>query len=326
MTRPPALVLTAGLGTRLRPLTYLRAKAAVPVNGTALAVRVATWLAQQGFRDQVFNLHHHPASIAALLGDGAPLGIRVRYSWEQPVLGSAGGPRHALPLLTDAGADRFLIVNGDTLTNVDLDALLATHTRTGALVTMALIPNPAPDKYGGVTLDREPGTSDVYVTGFTRRGAAAMSYHFIGVQVAEARAFRALPDGVPHESVGALYPELMAADARSVAAFVSDATFRDIGTPGDCLRTSLELADIEGGRLVSPHATVAEGASLHRTLVWDDVTVGRRARLHECIVGDGAAVPDDAEFTRVAIVPLDGRTPRDNESVQGRLLIRPLDQ
>ena len=71
MTRPPALVLTAGLGTRLRPLTLLRAKAAVPVNGEPLAVRVARWLAARGIHNQVFNLHHHPASIASALGDGA---------------------------------------------------------------------------------------------------------------------------------------------------------------------------------------------------------------------------------------------------------------
>src|SRR5688500_4986481 len=120
MTRPPALVLTAGLGTRLRPLTYARAKAAVPVNGEPLAGRVARWLAARGIRDQVYNLHHQPSTIAAVLGDGTGLGVRVRYSWELPVLGSAGCPRRALPLLTDDGAERFLIVNGDTLTDVDI--------------------------------------------------------------------------------------------------------------------------------------------------------------------------------------------------------------
>ena len=139
-----ALVLTAGLGTRLRPLTYVRAKAAVPVNGEALARRVLRWLARQGIHQVVLNLHHHPASIAAAVGDGSDLGLQVRYSWEQPVLGSAGGPKHALPLLTDrtrGGADTFLIVNGDTLTDVDVARVIDAHTRSGALVTMALVPN-----------------------------------------------------------------------------------------------------------------------------------------------------------------------------------------
>ena len=115
---PRALLLTAGLGTRLQPLTYVRAKAAVPINGEALVRRVIRGLALSGISDLVLNLHHRPASIAALVGDGSDLGVSVRYSWEQPVLGSAGGPRHALPLVTDSDDDDFLIVNGDTLTDV----------------------------------------------------------------------------------------------------------------------------------------------------------------------------------------------------------------
>ena len=78
MKRPPALILTAGLGTRLRPLTDVRAKAAVPINGEPLTVRVGRWLAGLGIVDQVYNLHHHPATITACLGDGSALGVRVR--------------------------------------------------------------------------------------------------------------------------------------------------------------------------------------------------------------------------------------------------------
>ena len=89
---PRALLLTAGLGTRLRPLTYARAKPAVPVNGEPLVRRILKWLTGHGIRDVVLNLHHRPETIAAVTGDGADLGIRIRYSWEQPVLGSAGGP------------------------------------------------------------------------------------------------------------------------------------------------------------------------------------------------------------------------------------------
>ena len=113
----PALVLTAGLGTRLRPLTAVRAKPALPVAGEPLVRRILRWLAAAGVKRPVLNLHHLPETVTALVGDGADLGPSVRYSWEIPMLGSAGGPRRALPLLD---ADRFLIVNGDTLTDVDL--------------------------------------------------------------------------------------------------------------------------------------------------------------------------------------------------------------
>src|SRR5690348_13706455 len=143
-----ALVLTAGLGTRLQPLTRARAKAAAPVDGDPLARRTIRWLVSHGIRDLVLNLHHRPESITEAIGDGSDLGARVRYSWESPVLGSAGGPRHALPLLLDRSGDgSFVLVNGDTLASVDLDAMAAQHRASGALVTMGLIRNPRPDKY-----------------------------------------------------------------------------------------------------------------------------------------------------------------------------------
>lgn len=323
-----ALILTAGLGTRLRPLTFARAKAAVPVNGEPIVRRVISWLVSQGIDDLVLNLHHRPASIGAVVGDGQDLGARVRYSWEQPVLGSAGGPRHALPLLVDrrpptgAGSPdaAFLLVNGDTLTDLDLAGMIDAHRASGALVTMAVISNPRPDVYGGVLVDAGR------VIGFGRRGPAAAgvsSFHFIGVQIAEARAFAGLPDGVPAETVMQLYPELMKADPVAVAAHVVDAPFRDVGTPADYLQTSLALAAVEGDHLISRASKdLHPSAELHRTAVWDDVTIGADARLAECIVCDGVRIPAGSAYRRCAIASCGGNAPREGEWIDGPLLIR----
>jgi NDP-sugar pyrophosphorylase family protein len=320
---PRALLLTAGLGTRLQPLTYLRAKAAVPINGEALVRRVMRWLAGAGVRDLVLNLHHLPKSISAVVGDGSDLDVRVRYSWEQPILGSAGGPRRALPLLADADDDSFLIVNGDTLTDLNVASLLERHRTSGALVTMALIENPRPETYGGVLV------SDGWVTGFTRAqksgGAAARnyhSYHFIGVQAARARAFADLEDGVRFESVNSLYPRLMAHDPKSIAAHISRSTFLDLGSPGDYLITALELAAVEGNRLTGNRIAIHNSAVLSRTVLWDDVTVGPEAHLYECIVGDGVAIPVGARYERCAIVPGAGRSPQSDERLDDDLLIK----
>lgn len=331
-----ALVLTAGLGTRLRPLTYLRAKAAVPVNGETLARRAVRWLVSQGITEIVLNLHHRPDTVTASVGDGADMGARVRYSWEQPVLGSAGGPRHALPLLVDrvpdaprrpradvphqAGPETFVIVNGDTLTNVDLASMSRHHAESGALATMALIPNPRPDIYGGVLLD-DAGK----VTRFTRAGVVRESYHFIGVQFTEARVFAGLADGVPAESVNALYPRLIRSDPGSVAAFVCDAGFRDIGTPADYLRTSVQLAGEEGDRLIAGrNVRIADSAVVRGSAVWDDVVIGARSRLTDCVVADGARIPSDAAYERCAILPAAGRTAAEGERVVDGLLIAPI--
>ena len=317
-----ALILAAGLGTRLRPLTHIRAKAALPVNGEPLVGRIARGLAAQGFTDLVVNLHHCPATIARRLGDGSDLGLRLRYSWEQPVLGSAGGPRHALPLLVDGDDDpraRFLVMNGDTLTDLDIRALVRAHARSGkAAVTMALIPNPRPDKYGGVQIDGDR------VVGFVRAGSTRQSHHFIGVQVAEARAFAALPDGMPMESVNQVYPRLMAEDPDAVGAFVSDATFQDIGTPADYLRTCLELAAVEGNRLLDgERVQIDRSATISESVVWDDVSVGPEVRLDESIVCDGARIPRGARYARCAILPAADERPAAGGRVEGGLLITP---
>jgi mannose-1-phosphate guanylyltransferase len=316
-----ALILAAGLGTRLRPLTYVRAKAAIPVNGEPLVRRIARRLAAQSFTDLVVNLHHRPTTIARLMGDGSDLGVRLRYSWEQPVLGSAGGPRHALPLLVDGDDDpraRFLVVNGDTLTDVDIGALVRRHVDSGkAAVTMALIPNPQPEKYGGVQIDGDR------VVGFTRAGAARQSYHFIGVQVAEARAFAALPDGVPLESVNEIYPRLMAADHDAIGAFVSQAAFQDIGTPADYLRTCLELATVEGDRLLDgERIRIDRSAAISNCVVWDDVIVGPGVRLDGSIVCDGARIPAGASYARCVILPAADATVADGR-IEGGLVIAP---
>jgi NDP-sugar pyrophosphorylase family protein len=222
----------------LRPLSFVRAKGAVPVAGLPIAVRILRSLAAAGVTDAVLNLHHLPDTLTRQIGDGTGLGIRVRYSWEVPLLGSAGGPRRALPLLA---APAILIVNGDTLTNVDVKALLAEHQRTGALVTLAVVPNREADKYSGLAVD-----ADGRVTGLIRRGSSEPSAHFIGAQVASASAFDSVPADMPYESVGRLYPELIARHPGSVRAWRCDAEFLDIGTPADYLESSLVIGEREG--------------------------------------------------------------------------------
>src|SRR4029077_7922084 len=123
-----------------------------PVAGEPMVRRIVKWLAANQVTDGAVNLHPLPETISSALGGGSDLSVHVRYSWEQPqVLGTAGGPRRALSVI---GAPTFLVVNGDTLTDFDLEALSEVHETSGALVTLALVPNRSPKRYGGVRLDR----------------------------------------------------------------------------------------------------------------------------------------------------------------------------
>lgn len=289
----PALVLTAGLGTRLQPLSFVRAKGALPLGNQPLARHILRWLGRAGVRDAVLNLHHLPHTLTRAIGDGSDIGVRVRYSWEMPVLGSAGGPRRALPLLT--AAESFLIVNGDTLTDVDLAALVADHHSSGALVTMAVIPNTEPGKYSGVAAD-----ADGRFTGFVPRGSSEPSFHFIGVQAAIPDAFAAVPPETPYQ-VGALYAALAASQPGSIRLFRTQADFLDIGTPADYLNTALILADRDGLPCAGLNSRVDFSARVERSVLWDDVVVQAGAMLTECVVADGVVVPADTSWHGVTL-------------------------
>ena len=282
----PAMVLTAGLGTRLHPLTAVRAKPAVPVAGQPLAGRILTWLASWGVRDAVLNLHHRPDTVTGAVGDGRRFGVRVRYSWEPVILGSAGGPARALPLLD---APRFLLVNGDTLTNVDLATMAREHAGTGARVTMAVVPNPDPRHYGGVLV-----SPDGALAGFSRRGPQNAGWHFVGIQIVEAEVFAGLAPDTPAESVAGVYRELVAADPGAVRAFRCDASFHDIGTAADYLETSLAFARLDGAGeavLCGDGCRVAPEAHLDRCVLWDRVRVGSGAALESCVVASPGGAP-----------------------------------
>jgi NDP-sugar pyrophosphorylase family protein len=297
MTPAHALILAAGLGTRLRPLTDLRAKPAMPVGGEPLIRRIVRWLVSQGVTNLVVNLHHRPESVTAVLGDGSDLGARVRYSWEQPqVLGSAGGPRKALPILD---ADAFFVINGDTLTDVDLGALAERHQQSAALVTMAVVPNREYLRYGGVLVDGSGG-----VTGFARRGKESEdSWHFVGVQLASRSVFAALAEDRPVNTVGDLYDQLIHTPG-AVATFQCDRPFWDIGTPADYLRMS--LAFTTGGGESGRRTAVDPSASVTECILWDDVEVGAGASLQRCIVGDGVRIEAGAVHTSSILMQRDG--------------------
>lgn len=290
LARWPALVLAAGLATRLQPLSSVRAKAALPVAGEALVTRILRWLRAAGIRRVVLNLHHRADSITRIVGDGSRHELSVRYSWEATVLGSAGGPARAVPLLE---SDRFLIVNGDTLTDVDLRALAAQHVDTNAVVTMAVVDGDP--RYNGVIAD-ESGI----VHGFGRQPGA---FHFIGVQAVNASAFAGVDPDRKSETVHGIYPALAAARKGAIRMFHTPEEFHDIGSPKDYLDTAIKLAAREGRTLDRGDGSViASTATLVNTVVWDRVTIGANARLTHCVVADDVVVPAGAHHSNASLV------------------------
>ncbi len=311
LARWPALVLTAGLATRLHPLSAVRAKAALPVAGEPLVVRILAWLRRAGVRRAVLNLHHRADTNTRIVGDRSRFDMAVRYSWESEVLGSAGGPARALPLLD---SDRFLIVNGDTLTDVDLHALAMHHVDTNAMVTMAAVD--ADPRYNAILADeagivtgfakreQKPRANPTLVTSVTPETPVTLNkFHFIGVQAVNAATFAGISPDQKSETVHGIYPALAVGRSGAVRLFRTTEAFHDIGSPRDYLQTAIAFAAREGrpldrgtGSVIAPDATLAD------TVVWDRVTIGARARLTNCVVADDVTVPPDVAHADCSLV------------------------
>jgi NDP-sugar pyrophosphorylase family protein len=184
---------------------------------------------------------------------------------------------------------------------------------------LAVTENPDSGKYGGVLVDPKG-----HVTGFSRRGSGEASWHFVGVQVVEAEAFRTVPPGTPFESTRQLYPALFAECPTSVRAHVCRAEFFDIGTPGDYLRTSLLLAGREAsGPSVGRGGRIDPSARIDASVLWDDVAVGADVRLTRCVLTDGVHVPAGSAWTETILRPARGELGSAERQV-GDLYVSPL--
>jgi GTP:adenosylcobinamide-phosphate guanylyltransferase len=154
--RPPkALILAAGEGTRLRPLTLDRPKPMLPIAGRPLLEHTIRWLHSYGVHEIAINLHYRPAAIVQHFGDGAAFDVCIVYSYEDPILGTAGAVRK-LARFFDSGP--FLVVYGDVLTDLDLGRLMAFHAECGrrdpsVAATLSLYHVPNPTEVGLVGLD-----------------------------------------------------------------------------------------------------------------------------------------------------------------------------
>ncbi len=152
-----AMILAAGYGTRLWPLTEDRTKPAIPFLGRPLVGYVAEYLARYGIRDVVVNLHHRPESVREALGDGSRFGVRLSYVEEKEILGTSGALDNARHLLE---GDTMVVINGKIVTDINLAEALETHRRTEALATLVLLPNRKRERFSVVH------TRDSFVTGF----------------------------------------------------------------------------------------------------------------------------------------------------------------
>jgi len=220
-----AMILAAGLGTRLRPLTNTMPKPLLPVGGTPLIVWNLLLLRRHGFREVIINLHHLAPMIEQALGNGSKYGVRIWYSQEPVILGTGGGIKQAEPSFS---GEPVLILNGDTLVEIDLDALVAFHRRRNAAATLVVRSDPEAAKWGLVEVDDEQRL--VRITGRGRSAPTVTQPRmFAGIHLLHPRILRDVPKG----KVSSIIDAYVAAIQRdeTVLGFDHEGYWSDIGTP-----------------------------------------------------------------------------------------------
>ncbi len=300
-----AMILAAGFGTRLFPLTIDRTKPAIPFLGKPLVGYVAEYVAKFGFSDVVVNLHHQPESVKKALGDGTDYGVKIHYTLEEPaILGTAGALDNARHLLED---ETFLIVNGKIITDINIFAALETHKKSDAVATMILKENTKREKFTEILVKDDlikgfGNFPESLTNGQTQNPKSKIqnSLMFTGIHILEPRVFDYIPRGQYSDIVPTFYNPAIA-KGEKIAAHVAEGNWFELSTIPRYLDISLAMmngANVYKGEssFISPQADVSN------SIIWDDAQIADSAKLNRTILADGVKINSGDTYENAAIV------------------------
>jgi len=292
-----AMILAAGLGTRLRPLTLKRPKPLVPVGNRAMIDRVIEYLRRYGVHELIVNAHHHKGELAAHLDGGRPFGVKIQVKVEARILGTGGGIRNTEGFWDDA---TFIVMNSDILTDIDLTRALQAHQERDNLVTLVLHDcNP----FNQIRINDDLDILDISPEPIPGRLA------FTGIHIMQPEALSHIPKG-EFSSIIDCYLKLIG-EGHKIGAYVSRGHYwRDVGTIRSYLLANQE-ALYGNHRLTGPgcrihpsamitdwavigNRTVLEAeANVGRSVLWEDVTVRKGIRVMDSVVTSAKTVTED---------------------------------
>ncbi len=325
-----AVVLVGGFGTRLRPLTLRVPKQLLPVGHVPMIERVVAHLGASGVTEVVLSLGYQPDAFLEQYPDGTCAGVEMRYAVEPEPLDTAGAIAFAA---REAGiTDRFVAVNGDVITSLDVAGLWRSHEERGASASIALTPVDDPSRFGVVPLD-----ADGRVEAFIEKpepGTAPSNWINAGTYVLEPEVLDRVPAGRRVSIEREVFPALVADGA--VFGLQSESYWIDAGTPEAYLRVHRDLlagltgdeataladgatvdpgATVEGS-FVGPSSTVAEGATVQGSVLMAGVRVLPGATVVDSVVASGAVIGAGASLTGGTVVGYDEVVP-DGTSAEG---------
>jgi mannose-1-phosphate guanylyltransferase len=281
------MIVAAGLGTRLRPLTNLRAKPALPVRGLPLIGYTLALLHHHGVREVVINTHHLPETLEAAARAECPDGLALAFSREQTLLDTGGGIRRVADFLR--GSDPCLVVGGDMLIDVDLGALLRLHRERGDAVTMLLREDPRSASFGSVGVDAG-GSVRRIGSRFDLGGGERRAGVYTWVNVVSRRLLATLPQREIFSHFEGWWWPLLQAGARDVRGCFEPCTWEPVGTPEEYL--AVNRAPLRFPWLDADARARARGVRFDSDcVIGAGASLGAGARLREVVVWEAERVP-----------------------------------
>jgi NDP-sugar pyrophosphorylase family protein len=292
-----ALVLAAGKGERARPLTDHLPKPLLPIANKPVMAYILEHLARHGFTDVLVNLHYCGDRIVEHFGDGSRYGVRLLYSWEEELLGSAGTVKRNRDFF---GEETFLVIGADDLTDMDLTALLAHHVRVGAAASVGLAEVEETSQFGIVVTDQH-GRIERFVE--KPKADAPSNTANTQIYLFEPVIFDFIPPGQWYDFGYDVFPELVN-HAEPFYGFALPGYWRDIGSVDDYLAAQQDVMEQRlqaspQGEQASPGLWVGEGCEIHpHARLTPPALIGPH-----CRIGAGAAVGDGTALAPGIVVP-----------------------
>jgi mannose-1-phosphate guanylyltransferase/mannose-1-phosphate guanylyltransferase/phosphomannomutase len=298
--------MAAGLGTRLQPLTFEIPKPLVPVGNRPIMEHVLARLARDGFGEVISNLHWFPETIRDRFGDGSALGVELTYSYEERLLGTAGGVRNVREYF---GSDPFMVMAADALTDIDLAGLARAHAEHDWIATLAVKPVRDTSEYGVVVT-----SEDGRVEGFQEKPEPAEAKSNLAncmIYVLEPEIFDHFPDREEVDFALDVFPALLERDI-PFGVHATDAYWNDVGSLPEFLQGNVDV--LTGAVAVEPAGEIVESATAAGlgddvelagpVLMGEGVRVGDGARLDgPLVIGPGAQIGPGARLRESVLLP-----------------------
>lgn len=287
-----AMVLAAGLGTRLRPLTNELPKPLFPVMNRPVLEHTIDLLKSAGIEDIAVNLHHLGDKVEEHFGDGTRFGVRLHYSREKTILGTAGGIKAAQKYLD---GDAFIVINSDVVTDIDLEKLIRFHKEKNSCLTLALKEGNSTKRFDPIKIDGAGRVVHFASASIGNSSDMAFRFTFTGIQIVEPEIFDRIPAGKFLGTTESVYPN-MVEEGLPVYGFIHDGYWIDIGQREDYLQAH---KDFFSGKIASEKIDLSgspRGSNIQPpVLIGPDCMISETARIGPNVVlGKGCHVEDGA--------------------------------